>query len=324
MMDTTALLRGGVGLRPRPDPAFLADAMHGLGRSPKTLPAKYFYDLEGSRLFEEITRLPEYYPTRAEIGILRAGGEVIGAAIPAGAAVVEFGAGSTEKIRVLLPSLSDAAAYVPVDVSGEYLEGEAARLRADMPDLEVFPVAGDFTRPIRLPDAIAGRPIVAFFPGSTIGNFEPDVAGSLLADFAERLGSGASLIIGVDLVKSAEILEPAYDDAAGVTGRFNLNLLVRLNRELGTDFDPGGFAHSAFFDRERSRIEMHLVSLRPQTVRLDGSTIRFEAGETIHTENSYKYEPAGFEALAVGAGWERVVFLTDPDRLFGVFVLRAV
>ena len=303
--------------------SFLEDVVAGLGRRRKTLPAKYFYDLEGSRLFEEITRLPEYYPTRTELGILRDGAARIGALCPPAPALIEFGAGSTEKIRVLLRGIPDAAAYVPIDVSGDFITGEAERLMADMPDLDVFPVVADFTRDVTLPRAVGALPRVGFFPGSTIGNFEPDVAAWLLGSFADLLGQDALLVIGVDLVKDDATLNAAYDDAAGVTARFNLNLLARINRELGADFDLDGFAHRAFFNRDRSRIEMHLESLRDQVVHVGGEGIRFVAGETIHTENSYKYTPGGFEALAGLAGWSRVETLTDPDALFGVFVLRA-
>lgn len=305
------------------DPAFLADALDGLSRPRKTLPAKYFYDLAGSEIFEEITRLPEYYPTRTERGILADQGPAIGALVPAGAALVEFGSGSTEKVRLLLPHLRDLFAYVPVDVSAGFLEAEAARLRADHPGLEVVPVVADFTGEIGLPGAIAGRPRAGFFPGSTVGNFEPPEAGRLLFRFGDLLGPDGLLIVGVDLVKDVAVLEAAYDDAAGVTARFNLNVLARLNRELGADLDLSAFSHRAFFDRERSRIEMHLVSERRQTAHLGGRRIDFAAGETIHTENSYKYTPESFAALAGAAGWHVERSLTDPARLFAVFVLRA-
>ena len=307
----------------RLESVFLQDVLDGLGRPRKTISAKYFYDLEGSRLFEEITRLPEYYPTRTELSILSSRADAIAALVPDGATIVEFGAGSTEKIRILLRALPRLAAYVPVDVSGEFLAAEAARLRADMPDLEVLPVTGDFTGPIRLPAGLGTRSLVGFFPGSTIGNFEPEMAGDLLARFAELLGPGALLVIGVDLVKDNAVLDAAYDDAAGVTARFNRNLLVRINRELGADFDLDAFAHRAFFDRAKSRIEMHLVSRRDQVVRIAGHEIAFRAGETIHTENSYKYTPASFEALAARAGWSRAELFGDAEGLFAVFVLRA-
>lgn len=316
------VLPGGPAFAVR-DPAFLADVLEGLSRPQKTLPAKYFYDLEGSRLFEEITRLPEYYPTRTELSILRGRTEDLARLSRPGLAVVEFGSGSSEKIRALLRALPEVAAYVPVDVSGEFVRAEAARLRADRPDLEVVPAIGDFTKELDLPPEIRARPLLGFFLGSTIGNFEPEEAGRLLRHFAALLGPGASLLVGVDLVKPDSILNPAYDDAAGVTARFNLNLLRRANRELGADFDLRGFAHRAFFNRPMSRIEMHLVSLRGQEVHLGGRILRFAEGETIHTENSYKYRPADFEALARRSGWLPETMLTDPGGLFALFALRA-
>ena len=314
----------------RPDPgaptassAFMADVLDGLRRGRKTLPPKYFYDLEGSRLFEEITRLPEYYPTRTELGILNARGDEIASLCPPDAALVEFGSGSTEKIRRLLPHLPGLVAYVPVDVSGDFLGAEAAQLRADRPDLEVRPVVADFTHAFALPADLGRHPLVGFFPGSTIGNFEPEEAGLLLGRFGDLLGPDALLIVGVDLVKDVAILKAAYDDAAGVTGRFNLNVLRRINRELGADFDLDCFLHRAFFNAERSRIEMHLVSRCAQTVHVGGVRIVFAAGETIHTENSYKYTPDRFEALAARAGWPSATLFTDPDRLFAVYALRS-
>lgn len=322
MQALNDVLPGGPALTTR-DEAFLADIREGLSRPQKALPAKYFYDLEGSRLFEEITRLPEYYPTRTEVSILRDRAREIGRLSRPGLAVVEFGSGSSEKIRALLQALPDVEVYVPIDVSSEFVEGEAAQLRADLPDLEVIPVIGDFTGSLTLPAEIRSRPLLGFFPGSTIGNFEPEEAGRILARFAALLGEGASLLIGVDLVKPDAILNAAYDDRAGVTARFNLNLLARINRELGADFDLGAFSHRAFFNRAESRIEMHLVSLRRQDVRIGGHGFRFETGETIHTENSYKYRPEDFEALAIRSGWLREAMLTDPHDLFAMFALRA-
>jgi dimethylhistidine N-methyltransferase len=313
-------------LQPEPDavlPRFRHDVLEGLSRTRKALPAKYFYDLKGSLLFEQITRLPEYYPTRTELGILRSQGASIGALCPPRAALIEFGSGSTVKMRCLLSHLRDLAAYVPVDVSVDFMGTEVAQLRSDTPELDVVPVAADFTRPFALPTSLAGRPRIGFFPGSTIGNFEPGEAELLLATFAGLLGREALLIIGVDLVKEVAVLESAYNDAAGVTAQFNLNLLRRINSELGADFDLGAFAHRAFFDAALSRIEMHLVSRVAQQVRIAGQSISFAAGETIHTENSYKYTPAGFEALAARSGWRLRRMFTDPDRLFSVLVLRA-
>ncbi|MEH3146089.1 MAG: L-histidine N(alpha)-methyltransferase [Methylobacterium frigidaeris] len=292
----------------------------GLAAPRKHLAAKYFYDSAGSALFERITQLPEYYPTRTELAILERDGPAIAALLPPGAALVEFGSGSTAKVRRLLPHLPDLGAYVPVDVSEEFLRSEAGELGRDFPRLRIEPAAADFTRPFALPDDLPEHR-TGFFPGSTIGNFEPQAAGALLHHFARTLGAGASLIVGVDLVKDKAVLDAAYDDAAGVTAAFNLNLLRRINREVGADFDLDAFAHRAFFDPNLARIEMHLVSLRDQTVTVANVPFAFREGETIHTENSYKYTVAGFRALAAGAGWEGRAVWTDPDGLFSVHAL---
>ena len=218
----------------------------------------------GSELFEAITRLPEYYPTRTELGILRDRGNEIAAIIPKGAALIEFGAGATTKVRLLLEKCAFAA-YVPVDISGDFLKAQADALRRDFPDLAVYPVAADFTAPFALPTAVAGLPKVGFFPGSTIGNFEPHEASRFLRSAREILGDGAQMIIGVDLEKDERVLYDAYNDAAGVTARFNLNVLVRMNRELGGNFDLSAFTHRAIYNRERHRIEMHLISKKQQS-----------------------------------------------------------
>ncbi|WP_132254596.1 L-histidine N(alpha)-methyltransferase [Methylobacterium segetis] len=306
------------------DQTFLDDVVAGFSASRKSLPAKYFYDAAGSDLFEAITRLPEYYPTRTELGILDAAGPEIAALLPRSATLVEFGSGSTVKVRRLLRHLPDLGAYVPVDVSESFLRSEADVLRADHPSLRIEPVAADFTRPFALPDGLSGGDVAGFFPGSTIGNFEPAEARRLLAQFGEILGSGARLIVGVDLVKDRAVLEAAYDDAAGVTAAFNLNLLTRINRELGGDFAADGFVHRALFNEAESRIEMHLVSTRAQTVRVGGLPFRFADGETIHTENSYKYTVPGFRALAASAGWAPGAVWTDPQALFSVHALERV
>lgn len=306
-----------------PEPsAFLDDVVHGFSQAQKTLPAKYFYDAAGSDLFEAITRLPEYYPTRTEMRILEASGSEIAAALPRGAALVEFGSGSTAKVRRLLPHLADLAAYVPVDVSESFLHDQAAALRQDFPDLRVEPVAADFTRPFSLPADLDGVPRAGFFPGSTIGNFEPAEAARLLRQFGAVLGEGAVLIVGVDLVKARSVLEAAYDDAAGVTGAFNRNVLRRINRELAGRFDPDAFAHRAVFNAQDSRIEMHLVSRSAQSVAVADRRFDFAAGESIHTENSYKYTVESFRALAAEAGWTAGTVWTDPEALFSVHALR--
>ncbi len=302
--------------------AFALDVLAGLGRQPKQLSPKYFYDLTGSDLFEQITRLPEYYPTRTELGILRNCGEEIAALLPRRAALVEFGAGATTKVRLLLKSC-DVAAYVPVDISADFLQDQARALRVDFPALKVHPVAADFTETFTLPSEVAALPKVGFFPGSTIGNFEPHEAQRFLRRAAEVLGHGALIIVGVDLEKNEKLLHAAYNDAAGVTARFNLNLMVRMNRELGTNFDLAAFDHRAVYNRELSRIEMHLISNRPQMVRVCGRSISFTTGESIHTENSYKYSIPRFYNLARATGWTPLSTWTDSERMFSVHALRA-
>ncbi len=319
-----------VAVKPRPRPAsdatrtFAEDVMAGLMAEPKRLPPKYFYDQRGSRLFEEITQLPEYYPTRTETAILQAHAAEIAKLIPADAAVVEFGAGSVAKARILLGAAgSQVSAYVPVDISGEFLSNGAQRLREDMPKLQVLPVAADFTRPFELPAGVGAKPRVGFFPGSTIGNFEPHEAHAFLRHAAALLGRGALLIIGVDLVKDPAILNAAYNDAAGVTAAFNLNLLERINRELDGEFKLEKFCHRAFYNREKQRVEMHLVSLARQKVRVMGKLIDFRRGETIHTENSYKYTVELFRSHARSAGWTPAAFWLDEQNFFSVHALVA-
>jgi dimethylhistidine N-methyltransferase len=301
--------------------AFAHDVMTGLAARPKRLSPKYFYDEIGSRLFDEITRLPEYYPTRCELAILRDHAADIAGLIPDNAVLVEFGSGSTRKARMLLSAAPSIATYVPVDISSEMLHQEAAELERDFPRLSVLPVEADFTRPFRLPREIAGRPRVGFFPGSTIGNFEPHDAAGFLRHVAGRLESGAVLIIGVDMIKNAKILNAAYDDAKGVTAQFNLNLLRRINRELDGNFELDAFCHQAFFNTERRRVEMHLASRKRQKVKVAGRSFEFRGGETIHTENSYKYTVESFTAMARGSGWTPVASWTDADDYFSVQAL---
>jgi L-histidine Nalpha-methyltransferase len=300
---------------------FATDVIAGLGATPKRLAAKYFYDKAGSQLFEQITALPEYYPTRTELAILEAKGREIAALVAPGAGLIEFGSGPTVKARILLRAAPQVYAYVPVDISAEFLDEEATRLRHDFPDIAVLPIAADFTRPFDLPGALASRPRVGFFPGSTIGNFEPLEAVAFLRHAAQILGPAATLIIGVDLVKDKKVLYDAYNDAAGVTAKFNLNLLARINRELGADFDLTAFEHHAIYNGDLRRIEMHLASRKAQKVRVCGRSFEFRAGETIHTENSYKYTVDGFAALARGAGWTTRAAWTDPDKYFSVHAL---
>jgi dimethylhistidine N-methyltransferase len=302
--------------------AFAADVIGDLSRQPKRLSPKYFYDVAGSELFEQITLLPEYYPTRTELSILRDRGGEISAIVPDGAALVEFGAGATTKVRLLLNQCA-LSAYVPVDISGDFLNGQADALRRDFPGLGVYPVTADFTAPFALPEAIAGMPKVGFFPGSTLGNFEPHEASAFLRSARDILGQDAQMVIGVDLEKDERVLYDAYNDAAGVTARFNLNVLVRINRELGGNFDLSAFSHRAIYNRERHRIEMHLIAKKAQSVRVLGRNFSFRAGESIHTESSYKYSLERFAALARGSGWTPREAWTDAASMFSVHALVA-
>jgi L-histidine Nalpha-methyltransferase len=302
--------------------SFAEHVVHGLGDSPKWLSAKYFYDAVGSDLFEQITDLPEYYPTRTELSILhRYAGEMAGY-VPLSAALVEFGTGSTKKARILIEATPQLAFYVPVDISAEFLAQEAAAVRRNIPWIAVLPVAADFTRDFDLPTQIRSRPHVGFFPGSTIGNFEPQDAAEFLRQAGRILGHGATMIVGVDLIKDEAVLNAAYDDAAGVTAKFNLNVLSRMNRELGGNFDLSAFQHRAFFNAADHRIEMHLESRKSQAVTVAGRTFEFRKGETIHTENSYKYTVQSFRMLAESAGWRPVATWTDEKEYFSVHALK--
>ncbi len=302
--------------------AFEQDVLEGLRDDPKRIPAKYFYDHAGSQLFERITALPEYYPTRCELRILQDHAAAIGALVPVGAALVEFGSGSPRKARLLLSAAPKLACYVPVDICGEMLEHAAHELARDVPRLKILPVTADFCFPFDLPAEAKAAPVrVGFFPGSTIGNFEPHEAAKFLRHAGRMLGPSATLIVGVDLLKPVAVLNAAYNDAAGVTAQFNLNLLRRINRELRGTFKLDGFEHHAFFNRELSRIEMHLASLKRQKVKVAGGTFDFRAGETIHTENSYKYSIETFIALARGVGWKPAGVWTDPRKYFSIQAL---
>jgi dimethylhistidine N-methyltransferase len=299
-------------------------ALAGLTAWPKTLPPKLFYDAEGVRLFEAITRLPEYYVSRTECALLaRIAPEIAELAEP-GAALVEYGASDEGKAELLLASPCAAfASYVPIDVASGALDAMKARLRVARPSLRVHPLCIDFLRPIMLPNSLAKAPKFGFFPGSTIGNLEPAAACDFLAQARGTLGEGAWLIVGVDLRKPARVLVPAYDDAAGVTAAFNLNLLRRLNREAAANFALDSFSHRALWNDAEGRIEMHLVSRKAQTVRLAGMHIDFAEGETIHTENSYKHSVAGFRRLAAAAGWSAEKLWMDEAGLFSIHGLRA-
>jgi dimethylhistidine N-methyltransferase len=296
-------------------------ALAGLGRPQKSLPSYLFYDARGSELFEQITQLPEYYPTRTEAAILESGAADIACDTPPGSVLVEFGSGSSRKTEILLDALHDLAAYVPLDVSPSALDDAVARLARRYPTLPVFPMAGDFMAPLALPQRLRQKPCLGFFPGSTIGNFAPAEARHLLSGMARTLGAQGRLVIGVDLRKDLSILLPAYNDSAGVTAAFNINILVRLNRETGADFNPDRFIHRAIFNAAEGRIEMHLVSVQQQCVTILGRRFEFYAGETIHTENSYKYSIPQFQALAHRSGWTPRRVWTDPKRMFSLHEL---
>ncbi|MBO9513402.1 MAG: L-histidine N(alpha)-methyltransferase [Variovorax sp.] len=302
---------------------FARELHAGLSQETRSISPKFFYDVAGSALFDRICELPEYYPTRTELRILTECAPEIAAQIGPQAEIVEFGAGSLTKVRLLLDALEAPRRYVPIDISGEHLAAAAERLRADYPRLSVQPMVADYTMPLVLPSREkGGGQRVGFFPGSTLGNFTPEEALAFL-QLACRLLRGGGLLVGVDLVKDPALLHAAYNDAQGVTAAFNLNLLQRANRELDTDFDLDGFTHAAFYNAPRRRIEMHLVSRTDQTVTLDGQRFRFEEGETIHTENSHKFTIEGLRALAVRAGFRPAAVWTDPERLFSVHWLQA-
>jgi dimethylhistidine N-methyltransferase len=287
----------------RADGTFAADVIEGLSRPRKQLAAKYFYDAEGSRLFEEICELPEYYPTRTETALMRDKAAEMAAVISEDAALVEFGSGASTKTRILLDAAPQVGVYVPIDISPDALAQAAEAIGRDYPTLEVAPLVDDFTTALHLPDAATGRPRTGFFPGSTIGNFRPEEAVGFLQSARQLLGRGAAFLVGIDLVKSPAVLVAAYDDAQGVTAAFNLNLLTRINRELDGDFDLGAFQHRAIWNAQESRMEMHLVSKIDQDVRVAGRSFHFAAGETLHTENSYKFTVERFADLAAQAGW---------------------
>ncbi|MCA1654852.1 MAG: L-histidine N(alpha)-methyltransferase, partial [Sphingomonadales bacterium] len=292
------------------DPAFRADVIAGLSEPTPAIPARWLYDLRGSELFDDITRLPSYYPTRTETALLEARmGKIAGLACDS-CAIVEFGSGSSTKTPLLLRAIGPAA-YVPIDISGEYLRDSAARVDAQFPQIPVHPVEADFTREVVLPEAIAGLPRLGFFPGSTIGNFVPRSATDLLRHFRDILGTGSKLLIGMDRIKPVERLIAAYDDSEGVTAEFNLNLLHRINRELGADIPLDAFAHEARWNDMNGRIEMHLVAQRDVAFSIDGHRFAFAKGASIHTENSHKYGPRGARLLLLAGGWTPLAEWTD-------------
>jgi dimethylhistidine N-methyltransferase len=302
----------------------LEDVLAGLSARRKSIPPKWLYDARGSALYERITELEAYYPTRTELGILEAHARDLALAIGPGALLFEYGAGSAVKTALVLSALARPAGYVPVDISRAALLSASERILRGFPGLPVRPILADFTRPMPLPFAgIAAERRVAFFPGSTIGNFDPPEAVALLRRMARDAGRGGGLVVGVDLRKDEATLVRAYDDPEGVTAAFDLNLLIRLNRELGADFRLSRFRHRAIFDERLSRVEMHLESLEPQLVHVAGRPFALRAGESIHTESSYKWEPRAFDALAAIAGWSAERTWMDERAWFAVKLYRA-
>jgi dimethylhistidine N-methyltransferase len=302
---------------------FALDLARALAARPRSISPKYFYDVPGSQLFDRICELPEYYPTRTELAILRTHAADIAALMGPGAEIVEFGAGSCAKVRLLLEAMDRPARYLPIDISGEHLDAAAAALRQQYPALDVLPVAADYTQRLLLPAPVPGAgQRVGFFPGSTLGNFTPDEALHFLHRAGQVLRGGA-LLLGADLVKDPAVLHAAYNDAQGVTAAFNLNLLARANRQLDTRFELDQFSHAAFYNAPLQRIEMHLVSRCRQKLDFAGQTHEFAEGETLHTENSYKFTVDGLRALAARAGFRPGPVWTDPDNLFSVHWLHA-
>jgi len=300
---------------------FMQDMQAALSHTPKSISPKYFYDQAGSALFDRICDLPEYYPTRTEVSILQTHAADMAAHMGEYADIIEFGAGSLQKIRLLLKAASKPARYVPMDISGAHLQTASALLKKEFPALQIQPMVADYTSAWQLPAALpqTGKR-VAFFPGSTIGNFSPQQAQTFFNNCAQHLKGGA-LLLGVDLIKSPDVLHAAYNDAQAVTAAFNLNLLARANRELGSDFDLTQFTHSAFYNAPLQRIEMHLLSMKAQTVHLNGRAYAFHEGETLHTEYSHKFTIAGVQQAAQSAGLQAGPVWTDPQHLFGLLWL---
>ncbi len=304
------------------DVAFRADVHAGLAQNPKAIPARWFYDATGSALFEDITALPEYYPTRSETDLLRRHAADLAAAIGPGRAVVELGSGSSAKTPLLLGAI-DPAAYVPVDISGEFLRDSAAELAADFPGLPVYPVEADFTQRVDLPREIASLPKLGFFPGSTVGNMVARTAIDLLRNWRATLGDGALMLIGIDRIKDAGLLTLAYDDPAGVTAAFNLNLLDRINRELGGTIAVDNFSHRALWNDVHARIEMHLVAACDMDFTVDGRRYHMAKGETIHSENSHKYGPRDANLLLRAGGWTPTLTWDDADPAYALILAEA-
>lgn len=300
---------------------FATEVLNGLSRRPRAIPCRFLYDARGSELFERITELEDYYPTRTEIGLLERHAPDIAELAGAGVAIVEFGSGSSRKTEILIAALPALAAYVAIDISAAALSEAATRLRAHFPDLEVVTVTGDFNDAMDLPASLAATRKLGFFPGSTIGNLGNDEAISFLSNARERLGPDGALLLGVDLKKPESILVPAYDDSEGVTAAFNLNLLTRINRELGGSFDLTKFAHEAIYNAEAGRVEIYITSREDQEVTVLGQPFAFARGERIHTENSHKYAIEDITAMAEAAGWTHARAWVDDDNLFSLNML---
>jgi len=301
---------------------FAEAVLAGLTRTPRSIPCRFFYDARGSELFEEITKLEEYYPTRTETALLEAYGSEIAELAGPGRMLIEFGSGSSRKTSLLLSALGEVPAYIPIDIAAESLKEAAEWLSGQHDGLTILPLIADFTTTRALPEVARGKRRLGFFSGSTIGNLTHEEARAFLANAARLLGKGSAFLVGVDLKKPASLLLPAYNDAQGVTAAFNLNLLTRINRELEATFDLSRFAHDAVWNAEAGRIEIYLVSLADQTVHVLGRGFAFAKGERIHTENSHKYTVAAFQDLARAGGWRPVKAWTDPDNLFSLHLLR--
>lgn len=304
--------------------SFLDDVLEGLSRPQKTISPKYFYDQRGSEIFEEITQIEDYYPTRTEASIFEVAFPELAEQFPTGGVIAEYGSGASVKTIALIRALKPAG-YYPIDISAEFMKDAAAGLEEEFGTLDVHPITADFTLPVTFPDSfLKAQGKLGFFPGSTIGNLDPVTAINFLRTVQSDMGPGARFLLGADLIKDKAVLEAAYNDRDGLTAAFNMNLLTRMNRELGADFDLSAFHHRAIFDENQSRIEMHLVSDKEQTVTIGNRSFSFAPQEYIHTENSYKFSFEGFERLALKAGWRVIQTWTDTKEWFGVFLMEGV
>ncbi len=317
MTDKTTFL----DLKPN-EANFAIDIANGLGQKPSSIPPRYFYDATGSKLFDEITQLDEYYPTRTELKILKTNIKEITAKIGTGSVLVEPGGGSCTKIHLLINDMLPKA-YVPMDISSQHLKQATEDLSSKYPQLEIHAVCTDFTRQMRVPDSAPEGTRLVFFPGSSIGNFTPTEAHVFLKSIAQLVGQDGYLLIGVDLIKDKSMLEAAYDDASGITAAFNLNVLARINKELDANFELEQWTHKALYNETEERIEMHLVSCCNQSVTIAGQRYHFVTDETIHTENSYKYSVEGFKNLAAKADWQSEAVWVDEQNLFSVHLFKA-